>query len=72
MLQNKFTKPIMVNGVKADDVSYYFSKPKTIYQSLLKLRLNKDLQRTKSTSTSDYQEVDGIYFPFQSIKMVKK
>jgi hypothetical protein len=31
MLQNKFTKkPIMVNGVKADDVSYYFSKPKTI------------------------------------------
>jgi hypothetical protein len=37
----------MVNGVKADDVSYYFSKPKTIYQSQLKLRLSKDLQKDK-------------------------
>jgi hypothetical protein len=63
----KFTKkPIMVDGVKADDVTYYFFDTENNLPIATETEVKQGPAKgQKSTSTmSDYQEVDGIYFPF--------
>lgn len=63
----KFTKkPIMVNGVKSDDVSYYFFETENNLPIATETEIKQGPAKgQKSTSTmSDYQEVDGIFFPF--------
>jgi hypothetical protein len=63
----KFTKkPIMVDGVKSDDVSYYFFETENNLPIATETEIKQGPAKgQKSTSTmSDYQEVDGIYFPF--------
>jgi hypothetical protein len=63
----KFTKkPIMVDGVKSDDVSYYFFETENNLPIAKESEIKQGPAKgQKSTSTmSDYQEVDGIYFPF--------
>lgn len=63
----KFTKkPVMVNGVKSDDVSYYFFETENNLPIAAETEIKQGPAKgQKSTSTmSDYQEVDGIFFPF--------
>jgi hypothetical protein len=63
----KFTKkPIMVDGVKSDDVTYYFFETENNLPIAAETEIKQGPAKgQKSTSTmSDYQEVDGIYFPF--------
>lgn len=63
----KFTKkPIMVDGVKADDITYYFFETENNLPIATESEIKQGPAKgQKSVSTmSDYQEVDGIYFPF--------
>jgi hypothetical protein len=59
-------KPIMQAGVKTDDVSYYFFDTENNLPIATETEIKEGpMKGQKSTSTmSDYQEVDGIYFPF--------
>ena len=63
----KFTKkPVTVSGVKVDDVSYYFFDTDNGLPIAIETEVKEGPSKgEKSLSTmSDYQEVDGIYFPF--------
>jgi len=63
----KFTKkPVTVNGVKQDDVSYYFFDTDNGLPIAIEAEIKEGpMKGEKSLSTmSDYQEVDGLYFPF--------
>jgi hypothetical protein len=63
----KFTKkPITVGGVKTDDISYYFFDTENNLPIATETEIKEGpMKGQKSTSTmSDYQEVDGLYFPF--------
>jgi hypothetical protein len=63
----KFTKkPITVNGVKTDDVSYYFFDTENALPIATETEIKQGPAKgQKSVSTmSDYQEVEGLYFPF--------
>ncbi|MGL2999606.1 outer membrane lipoprotein-sorting protein [Flavobacterium sp. RSSB_23] len=72
-------KPITVNGVQTDDISYYFFDTENNLPIAKESEIKQGpMKGQKSVSTmSDYQEVDGIYFPFavneggQSMKVKK-
>lgn len=76
----KFTKkPVTVSGIKQEDVSYYFFDTENSLPIATETEIKEGpMKGQKSTSTmSDYQEVDGIYFPYalneggQDLKVVK-
>ena len=76
----KFTKkPITMDGVKTDDVTYYFFDTENNLPIATEAEIKEGpMKGQKSVSTmSDYQEVDGIYFPFsmnqggQDLKVTK-
>ena len=63
----KFTKkPIKVDGVQTEDVTYYFFDTENNLAIATETEIQQGpMKGQKSVSTmSDYQEVDGIYFPF--------
>ena len=63
----KFTKkPTMVSGVKTDDITfYYFETENNLIIAMENEIKEGPMKGQKSTSTmSDYQEVDGLFFPF--------
>jgi hypothetical protein len=63
----KFTKkPITVDGLKTDDITYYFFDTENSLPIATEAEIKQGPAKgQKSVSTmSDYQEVDGIYFPF--------
>jgi outer membrane lipoprotein-sorting protein len=63
----KFTKkPITVDGIKVDDVTYYYFDTENSLPILTETEIKQGPQKgQKSISTmSDYQEVDGVYFPY--------
>lgn len=63
----KFTKkPVTVDGVKTDDVTYYFFDTENNLPIATEAEIKEGpMKGQKSVSTmSDYQEVDGIFFPF--------
>jgi hypothetical protein len=63
----KFTKsPMIVDGVKTDDVTYYFFDTENSLPIATETEIKQGpMKGQKSTSTmSDYQEVNGIFFPF--------
>lgn len=62
----KFTKkPISVDGIKVEDVTYYYFDTENSLPILTETEIKQGPQKgQKSISTmSDYQEVEGIYFP---------
>ena len=66
-LKVKFTKkPIKVDGVKTDDVSYYYFETENYLPIATEIEIKAGpMKGQKSSSTmSDYQEVEGIFFPF--------
>jgi hypothetical protein len=63
----KFTKkPVTVNGVKMDDISYYYFDTENYLAIATETEIKQGpMKGQKSVSTmSDYQEVDGVFFPF--------
>lgn len=63
----KFTKkPITIDGVKTDDITYYYFDTENSLTIATETEIKQGpMKGQKSVSTmSDYQEVDGIYFPF--------
>ncbi len=63
----KFTKKqTMQAGIKTDDITYYFFDIENNLPIATETEIKEGPSKgQKSTSTmSDYQEVDGIYFPF--------
>jgi len=63
----KFTKkPTMVAGVKTDDVSFYYFETENNLVIASETEIKEGpMKGQKSTGTmSDYQEVDGLFFPF--------
>lgn len=59
-------KPITVNGVKTDDINYYYFDTENNLPIATETEIKQGpMKGQKSVSTmSDYQEVEGIYFPF--------
>ncbi len=59
-------KPVTLNGVKTDDVSYYYFDTENYLPIVTETEIKAGpMKGQKSVSTmSDYQEVDGVYFPF--------
>lgn len=66
-LKIKFTKkPIKVDGIVNEDVTYYFFETENFLPIATETEIKGGPSKgQKSLSTmSDYQEVEGIYFPF--------
>ena len=66
-LKVKFTKkPVKVDGVQTDDVSYYYFETENFLPIATEQEIKSGpMKGQKAVSTmSDYQEVDGLYFPF--------
>lgn len=72
-------KPITVSGIKTDDITYYFFDTENNLAIATETEIKQGpMKGQKSTSTmSDYQEVEGLYFPFsmnqggQDLKVTK-
>lgn len=63
----KFTKkPVTVDGVKMDDITYYYFDTENFLAIATETEIKQGpMKGQKSVSTmSDYQEVDGLLFPF--------
>jgi hypothetical protein len=76
----KFTKkPVTVNGVKMDDVSYYYFDTENYLPIVTETEIKEGPMKGQKavTTMSDYQEVEGLYFPFsmnmfgQAVKVKK-
>ncbi len=66
-LKVKFTKkPIKVDGVQTDDVSYFYFETENYLPIAVEVEIKSGpMKGQKSVSTmSDYQEVEGLFFPF--------
>lgn len=59
-------KPVTISGVKTDDIIYYFFDTENNLPIVKETEIKEGpMKGQKSISKmSDYQEVDGIYFPF--------
>lgn len=66
-------EPLMVDGKQEDDISFYFFETENFVpiamQSEVKTGQMKGM--TQEVTMSDYQEVDGLYFPFSMTQGVK-
>ncbi len=66
-------EPITVDGKKEDDTSYYFFDTENFVpiaiQSQIKSGPSKGM--TQEITMSDYQEVEGLYFPFSMTQGLK-
>lgn len=66
-------EPIMVDGKEEDDISFYFFDVDNFVpiaiQSEVKSGQGKGM--TSEVTMSDYQEVDGLYFPFSMTQGIK-
>lgn len=66
-------EPITVDGNQEDDISFYFFETENFVpiamQSEVKTGQMKGM--TQEVTMSDYQEVDGLYFPFAMTQGVK-
>ncbi len=63
----KFTKkPVTIVGVKSDDVTFYYFETENNLVIATESEIKEGpMKGQKSTATmSDYQEVDGLFFPF--------
>jgi hypothetical protein len=63
----KFTKkPTTIAGIKTDEVTFYFFETENNLVIATETEIKEgSMKGQKATSTkSDYQEVDGIFFPF--------
>ncbi|MDT0539666.1 outer membrane lipoprotein-sorting protein [Croceitalea sp. P059] len=59
-------EPITVDGEQKDDISFYFFDAENFVPIAVQTEITSGPAKgqTSETTMSDYQEVDGIYFPF--------
>ncbi|WP_350285911.1 outer membrane lipoprotein-sorting protein [uncultured Croceitalea sp.] len=70
----KLTKePITVDGNQEDDVSFYFFDTENFVPIAVQSEIKSGPMKGKMSETtmSDYQEVEGLYFPFSMSQGVK-
>lgn len=70
----KLTKePVTVDGKKEESVSFYFFDTENFVPIVIHNEVKSGPQKgmTSEVKMSDYQEVDGIYFPFSIIQGAK-
>lgn len=70
----KLTKePVTVDGKKEDSVSYYFFDTENYVPIAVQNEIKSGPAKgmTQQVTMSDYQEVDGLYFPFSMTQGVK-
>ncbi|RMA64438.1 outer membrane lipoprotein-sorting protein [Ulvibacter antarcticus] len=67
-------EPIMVDGVEADDVSYYYFDTENFVPIVMETEITSGPGKgmTVIAKYSDYQEVDGIFFAFSIKNGVKE
>ena len=70
----KLTKePVTVDGKKVDDISFYFFDTENFVPIAIQSEIKSGPAKGQMSEVtfSDYQEVDGIYFPFSLTQGVK-
>ncbi|MEO9571219.1 MAG: outer membrane lipoprotein-sorting protein [Polaribacter sp.] len=70
----KLTKePVTVDGKKEDDVSYYFFDTENYVPIAIQTEIKSGQAKGMISQVimSDYQEVDGLYFPFSMTQGIK-
>jgi outer membrane lipoprotein-sorting protein len=70
----KLTKePITVDGKQEDDISYYFFDTENFIPIALQAEIKSGQAKgmVSEITFSDYQEVDGLYFPFSMTQGIK-
>ena len=70
----KLTKlPVSVDGKKEDNVSFYFFDTENFVPIAIQTEIKTGPMKGKvsEVTMSDYQEVDGLYFPFSMTQGVK-
>lgn len=65
-------EPITVDGVKEDDISFYYFDTENYVPIAVESVVREGPAKGKMAKTvmSDYQEVDGLYFPFSTSQYV--
>jgi len=66
-------EPVTIDGNQQDDISYYFFDVDNFVPIAVQSEIKSGPQKGQigETTMSDYQEVDGIYFPFSITQGVK-
>ncbi|GMN05253.1 hypothetical protein MTsPCn5_06410 [Croceitalea sp. MTPC5] len=66
-------EPIMVDGNQEEDISFYFFDTENFVPIAVQSEIKSGPAKgqTSETTMSDYQEVDGMYFPFSMTQGVK-
>ena len=66
-------EPIMVDGNQEEDISFYFFDTENFVPIAVQQEIKSGPAKgqTSETTMSDYQEVDGMYFPFSMTQGVK-
>lgn len=66
-------KPVMVDGQLQDDISYYFFDTENFVPIMAEseIKAGQGKGMVSQTTMSDYQEVDGLVFPFSMAQGVK-
>lgn len=66
-------EPVTIDGVKKEDVSYYFFDTENYIPIAVQSEVMFGPQKgmTQEITLSDYQEVDGLYFPFAMTQGLK-
>ena len=66
-------EPVTIDGVQQDDISFYYFETENYVPIALEseVKFGQFKGSTQEITLSDYQEVDGLYFPFSMTQGVK-
>lgn len=66
-------EPLTIDGVQKDDISFYFFDAESFVPIVIQSEVNAGPAKgqTQEITMSDYQEVDGLYFPFSMTQGLK-
>ena len=66
-------EPVTVDGVQQEDISYYYFETENFVPIALEseVKFGQMKGSTQEITLSDYQEVDGLYFPFSMTQGIK-
>lgn len=66
-------EPITIDGKKEDDISFYYFDADNFVPIAIHSEVRSGPQKgtTSEVTMSDYQEVDGLYFPFSMTQGIK-
>ena len=66
-------EPLTIDGKKEDDISFYYFDAENFVPIAIHSEVRSGPQKgtTSEVTMSDYQEVDGLYFPFSMTQGIK-